>query len=465
MMGSTSDNELSAQQEEKIKAIFDNALREEVWVSLNEEYEEDQEDQDICNSEELESFNRIIKLNVLTKSMLEYDRSYFSENSIENIEKYKLYFFSYIVHIASSSDIEKFNQMGNEWFKASFSEELFLKRNEYPWYEYHGEIESSASPVIYRKHKIYISDEKLDDDIVNEINAAYRIAVPTQDCVVANRIQTLLKDVQFTSSRVYSVGNGNLINIKGIVNNGIVNNNEFNAIYDVGYHQKQHPSDKRNKYGGAVRSFKSVVPDVVFLSHWDDDHIMGCVYARKELFECPWFAPQITKKNAISAKRLAAYLTVKNKLTIIERNDKARKLVDVTTANSTISFYLGENKKKQTISRENCGGMLIEIKNSRNTNIITESLFCGDVPYEAVKKVIWDARRAGYDNLLVPHHGSYMCCHSLKIKNQAIAVVCSNNSTNRPNSNHKAALEAGGTGYNVQITENSIDSWIDLDLG
>ena len=40
MMGSTSDNELSAQQEEKIKAIFDNALREEVWVSLNEEYEE-----------------------------------------------------------------------------------------------------------------------------------------------------------------------------------------------------------------------------------------------------------------------------------------------------------------------------------------------------------------------------------------------------------------------------------------
>ena len=40
----------------------------------------------------------------------------------------------------------------------------------------------------------------------------------------------------------------------------------------------------------------------------DDDHIMGCVYAPEKLFECPWIAPEIVKKNAISAKRLAAYL-------------------------------------------------------------------------------------------------------------------------------------------------------------
>lgn len=100
-------------------------------------------------------------------------------------------------------------------------------------------------------------------------------------------------------------------------------------MFDVGYHQRSHPGGSRMKYGAAVRSFQKVIPNAVVLSHWDDDHIMGCVYAPEKLFECPWIAPEIVKKNAISAKRLAAYLTKKNKLTIVQRNSAARKLVEI----------------------------------------------------------------------------------------------------------------------------------------
>ena len=110
------------------------------------------------------------------------------------------------------------------------------------------------------------------------------------------------------------------------------------------------------------------------LSHWDDDHIMGCVYAPEKLFECPWIAPEIVKKNAISAKRLAAYLTKKNKLTIIQRNSAARKLVEIKNPDSTITFYVGANKKF-ILSKENCGGILVEIKKSAEWEIDRKSVF------------------------------------------------------------------------------------------
>ena len=92
----------------------------------------------------------------------------------------------------------------------------------------------------------------------------------------------------------------------------------FEAMYDVGYHHKSHPGDKRKSYGCAVRVFGKINPNVVFLSHWDDDHILGCVYSKRGLFDCKWVAPEI-QKNAIGARRLAVYLSVKGKLTLIKR--------------------------------------------------------------------------------------------------------------------------------------------------
>ena len=126
-------------------------------------------------------------------------------------------------------------------------------------------------------------------------------------------------------------------------------------MYDVGYHYKEHPYDKRNRYGYAVRAFRRIKPDIVFLSHWDDDHIMGCVYAQKDVFDCPWIAPEITK-NAIGAKRLAKYLSVKGKLILIKRDsNKDRKLTTVKSKNKDrkISFYLGQNKRKNVLTKEN----------------------------------------------------------------------------------------------------------------
>ncbi len=436
---------------QKIKKIFHSVFCEEVWVSvsiLNE---------NIDNSNKLENMRLIAKLNILTRSMLEYDKSYFSESSNNNIREYKPYFYSFIIYGDSHSNVyDKLKKMGDKWYKASFS-----KKKRFEWHEYRGEIEKSASPIIYNKHCIYISDEELDKTTVDEINDVYVSVKASLDCEVKKRIKGLLNSIQFSLARVYSVGNGNLINLRG---NNINDNTEFNVMYDVGYHLKQHPYDKRNKYGIAVRDFHKIKPNIVFLSHWDDDHIMGCVYAQNRLFDCPWFAPEIEKTRSIGAKRLAAYLSVKKKLTIIKRDNNARKLVEISTLKSNILFCLGENKVKGSISKENCGGMIIEIKND-NMGKMVESLFCGDVPYDAIKDLIWNCRKIGYDILLVPHHGSKMNCSSLKIKKDAKAVVCGDGSSSRPEKGHKEALEAGGKGYNVLVTQDAcIHPWYDLNL-
>lgn len=433
-----------------LKQILHNVFEEEVWVSINEESE------DIQSLNELAVPTRVAKLNILTRRMLDYDQSFFSEASEHRPEGYRPYFYSFIIYMDSQSDLnsyDKLREMGEKWFIASFSGNPFSG-----WHEYQGEIESSASPVTYRKHRLYISDTELDRTTKAEIDKTYTIAPSSHDFLVADHIKTLLDNVRFTASRVYCVGNANLIRLSGNSPSGT-----FHALYDVGYHHKQYPDETRMKYGAAVRDFKKVVPNVVFLSHWDDDHIMGCVYGCHELFDCPWFAPEITKTNAVNAKRLAAYLTSKNKLTIIERNRAARKLADIMTPHSAISFYLGENVSKNPISKENCGGMVIEIKNRSHGDFV-ESLFCGDVPYEAVKTVIWNLRNIGYDYLLVPHHGSNMNYRSLKVKKNAAAVVCGNGGPRRPDGTHRNALEAGGKGYRVRVTEDSPQSWIDLNL-
>ena len=449
------------EHERRIKEIFRNIYRTQVWVSIEEL-------EDIRTPQELEERRMVAKLNVMTMDMLEYDESYFREDSDQRPAGYRPYFYSYLIYMDAQSDhrkLVKLREMGTRWFIAEFR-----RRYSEGWDEYEGTVESSASPVIFRDRKIYISDTTLNPAILRRIHAGYPVAKASDDKVAGEHLKILLEDVHFTSTRIYNVGNGNLICLSGNrLRNRLGNRlgnlpgDSFKMMFDVGYHQRSHPGGSRTKYGAAVRSFKKVIPDAVVFSHWDNDHIMGCVYAPKELFECPWIAPEIVKKNAVGAKRLAAYLTVKDKLTIVRRDSVDRKLVEIKNPDSEITFYVGANKQ-YILSKENCGGILIEIKNRKNGKR-TESLFSGDAPYKAVKNVVWAPRTEGYDNLIVPHHGSNMDFSALKVKKDAAAIVCGDRTTGRPCASHKKELESGKSGYKVTITGEMTHFCKDLDLG
>ncbi len=456
---------------DELEQVFKNTLREKLWVSVYDLNEE------IVDLKELERPTKVAKLNILSKSIMEYDQMLFGEVQNDREQNPRMYFYNFIIYMDSTSDREDYQRlvdMKENWYYASFEKGSWEN-------EYKGEIERSGSPVIYQKHRIYISDCPLLNYELQEIKDEYddRITIASENDFVVSYLNTLLKDIHFSSANIFKVGNGNLIQIKGT---NIDNQCEYNAMYDVGYHYKEHPYDKRNRYGYAVRAFGRIKPDIVFLSHWDDDHIMGCVYAPKDVFDCPWIAPEITK-NAIGAKRLARYLSVKGKLTLIKREsqdrklispkskNKNQKLVTIKSKNGEISFYLGQNKRIDGLTKENCGGLAIEIING-TTNDRVESLFCGDVPYRAIENTVWNNRKIGYDNLIVPHHGSKMKYTPLKVKNSGTAIICCNDNANnpknyyRPVSGHVNALQrtSGNLGYQVLLTERASGYCIHIKL-
>lgn len=439
------------EHEEKIKTIFHNALHGEIWVSINEIYPID------GTLDELETSTAVAKLTILTEAMVEYDESFFLEETLHKPKGYRPYFYNYIVYMDANSqmsDYSRLTQMGDSWYLASFD-----RQNNSDWFEYRGETQICASPVQMKKKRIYLSRKLLDEKTKEKISRLYDVNIPKgcSDTIITQKLKNLLGKVCFAKARIYKIGNGNLINI--------CSDTGFNIMYDIGYPSKIKSYNARYAYTGAILSFKAIHPNAVLLSHWDDDHIMGCAYQDDRIFQCPWIAPEITKKNCVHAKRLASYLAKMNQLTVIKRSSIARKLCSIKQTNSQISFYLGENARIKGITAENCGGMVIEIINKSKSRT-TESLFCGDVPYIAVKNVIWDKRTQGYDNLLVPHHGAKMDYSPLKVKQNANAIVCGNRDTRpgRPDKDHENALQDHGNGYQVTVTEDLNKSWMDIDL-
>lgn len=441
-----------------LNSIFKKILYEpEIWVSVYDLNEE------ISDLSELETLTKVAKLNILSRDILAYDEKLLQENTEQQDRNSpRMYFFSYIIYMDSKFDKAAYlhlKEMKDNWYLASFLKES-------PGIEYYGEIEHSGSPVVYHNRAIYISDQLLAANVLDEINRTYneKIVDAIEDQDVENKLKKFLQDVHFTTARVFKVGNGNLINLSGVNEK---TNCKFETMYDVGYHHKEHPYDKRKRYAWAVRIFGKINPDMVFLSHWDDDHILGCVYSKRNLFDCSWVAPEM-QKNAIGARRLAAYLSVKGKLTLIKRSSaKDRKLTTIVGKHGEISFYLGQNVSKNGLSKENCGGLVVEIVNRNSkTGNETESLFCGDVPYKAIENVVWKSRTNGYDNLVVPHHGSKMNYTPLKIKKMGTAVICCNNSKNRAAMEHKNALKGTSKqpGYHICLTELVQKYCIDLNL-
>lgn len=430
----------------KVRKLFRDSLHSSLYVSINIIRD------DITSLEGIEAPILVAKLNILTDEIIEYDRSYFFPEDRKNSD-YRPYFYNFNIYMNNKSNrhnFERLKEMGEKWYKAYFVDNQVLS-SEQANNVYFGEIEQSASPIAIRRKCICIEDTEPESKVLNKIDSTYRFVYVNSDKEVIDNINREFNNVEFDKAKIFRVGNANLINISGTQGNS-----NFNIMYDVGMTR-----DGTTKYQGAIRKFEKIIPNAVILSHWDDDHIIGSVYARDELFDCTWYAPQIEKPNAVGATRLAMFLLLRGKLLVVERKKAARELISVKNSSSKISFYLGTNGGLDGITKENCGGIVIEIQNNKK-----ESLFCGDVPYKAIKDVVWDKRTEGYDNLVVPHHGAEMTyCYIKGNRTKSVAVICADNNEeeNKPSAKHKAVLEANK--YKVKITEESRSkSYVELNL-
>mgnify|MGYP002672818691 CR=1 FL=1 len=448
-----------------------------LWVAMDVDADE-QTEQSQLNSSFIEESRRSIKLEIISSEILSYDGYIFdmlrdtpgsTRESIKEI--YRPYLVEYYVELKKLGEQQRtfLQQMYNMkgWYKAKLAD-MTTDMDTKDSIIFEGVFAHSASPVEYENKKLVICDKRVDSGAMNKINSKYNMDEIgfTSDADIQNELKKIFKDVRFQTTRIYKVGNGNCIYNYG--KNRIIRKRFF---YDIGFdmHVNVDANSKKTeeKYKAALKNIRRAKPHCIILSHWDEDHFRGCVYAKKDIFDTRWIAPNIkNSEQKGNAKRLLIYLHRIGSLMVVKRG-YAREIVIRHAKNSQMILYVGNRKRgtDKEITNCNCQGIAIRMENNIANYRKIRCLMEGDLPYMSLPPEANFATENPYDYLVVPHHGAKMDCSLLNTKGnkhgQAV-ICCTNNiNANRPSKNHKDALI---NCYNdVKTTEES-SCYIQLNL-
>ncbi len=329
----------------------------------------------------------------------------------------------------------------NQWFVGSFNENSDGR-------VFSGYIERIASPAEYKEHKIVICDRRLSKSVLSNINDVYDLGPNpcSGDAVIKTELGRILERPEFRKARIYNVGNGNCIYLKGRNSFG-----KLNLLYDIGYYCTIPAKRIRNtSYQPSVNAIRHLRPQCIILSHWDSDHFFGCAYADTDIFRCKWITPNLDKNTNVSARRVARYLQVMKKIIFVDRAS-GRQIARVRGIHSELKLYIGEKKsgKDRKITDCNKEGIVLEYVNYGYSGNI-HTLMAGDVPYESIPSIANFSGNTTYDYLIVPHHGAEMDTNLLSntSKKNGYAIICAKQG--RLKETHKNALE--NNGYSIEIT-------------
>ena len=412
-----------------------------------------------------------IRLSLISEEALDHDRSIFAmlrsrDQQLVSIIRqiYKPYFMEYYVRSDQLTRLEsQFVSQPSDadsamrgWYSAILLEENGNQiGGEGQTYE--GVCSFSASPVFYENRKICIADKRVDNAVMEKIESTYRRENSTaSDDDIKNAVQGIFGKEQFQKVRIYRVGNGNCIYCRGT---------SKRLLYDIGFDNKtavrEDLASMKSSYTGALARIRHILPDCVILSHWDEDHYKACVYARKELYDCLWIAPDFYDAG-INAKRLGMYLSSIKKLLLVSRSGEQRLQISLNP-DSRLTLYVG--RKSPYITRQNCEGIAVKIENKADGGWI-QCLLMGDVPYSSLPPEAGFQDENPYDYLVAPHHGSKMKYDLLEMEKEqssGTAVICCSNhpGKNRPAPEHQKLLAACYA--RVKTTEQEGD-YIEFDL-
>ena len=458
------------------KLMFDLAEDgEELWIRIDER-------EDIINLENIENYSideerSYYRVSIMTQTMLDYDRMMLNliaeENSNDDLDKnsndnlhenryatnmYRPFFLNFLIDIRENPDSIGFltnPENINQWFIGSFNERREGR-------VFSGYIERIASPAEYRDHKIEICDKRLPKSVLSNINDVYDLGSNpcSKDEDIKTELGRILEKPEFRKARIYNVGNGNCIYLKGRNSFG-----KLSLLYDIGYYCTIPAKRIKNtNYQSSVNAIRHLRPHCIILSHWDSDHFFGCAYAGTDIFRCKWIAPNHDENTSVSARRVARYLQVMKKLILVDRTS-GRQIARVQGIHSELKLYMGEKRpgKDRKITDCNKEGIVLEYVKygyyGYHGDIHT--LMAGDVPYESIPSIANFSGNTPCDYLIVPHHGAKMDTKLLSStsKRRGFAIICAKQG--RPETAHTDALK--NNGYSFKITGDA-RLCIDLDL-
>ena len=396
--------------EQKCHTIFDNIKNgASIYINVEQNTLEEIE----------ENGTQYVRMSILSDEILSYDIETFRiEGREEILNRYRPYFVSFIVPIRENK-LKNIYAVGENWHEAKFinNEETVVEEG----ILLQGTLETSASPINCIEGKLLVFQNKaMKKEVLDKINNTYDpYKFPKTD---SKEIEKILNDAwskDFPNTiDIYNIGHGNADYIRGA---------KHRILYDIGYNYRSFPSYNNSKYLKAVRSIRQLRPSCVILSHWDLDHIIGCAYAKQNIFCKKWIAPHLVsgkdKKASTNAIRLAHYLWVLGNLCLVDREQTNKLIATIPCRkNAEMKLWLGDGNTTTRINRKNREGLIIQIYDKNNN--LGDVLLAGDVPYQSMPDIL----KRNIDFMHVPHHCSKMELARLSaVPTGGIAAVISTN--------------------------------------
>lgn len=410
-----------------------------------------------------------LNFSLINDGVVELDNNFFKSKEKDANNIYRPFFYEFSGYCQSWNDFKKLldHYYENKYFTCylDFSEEFSYNQQQEVITVIEGNALFSASPIEERAGRLVIVPHAppdsafipvLDDTIYScrtiPINKSSEKDLKRK---INNTLNQSFKPQNVT---IYNVGQANNVTIE-------LDKGKY-IFFDIGL-TKSKVERNQPEIKSAIREYSKVKPQIVVLSHWDIDHILGVPYADDSIYNALWIVPDLWglmryrsgrglfkfKYISDSAKRLLKYLDFINRpnLIIIDENWSQdciyisnNKELSIWTGKRQIEKGINDAKEPYSISIANNFGLIMTVRNKKGI------LLPGDCDYSVIPNAIW---RDNYAYLIASHHCSKMSKIPLSKSSSNKKAILSYgvaNSYKHPNLQH--IRELVDIGYQINTT-------------
>lgn len=400
-----------------------------------------------------EMHGEMLNLSIVTEELLAYDKKMLTK---ENYTHYKPYFCEFFCDALQNKGAKYLaNKYTGKWVKVKFKNCADVSG----YFDIKGFLLISMSPFKKVNMKIEYNYEELDADRIKTINDTYKIdhdsillKNETDENYIKLRDELNLHSLGINYKiRIYNVGQGNCIYLRSSKKG----EQTRRILFDIGMTIRK--DIDLDEIQARIKSLSRIKPDIMILSHWDVDHLLGVYLVDEKSYAEVWLAPDYQERRMNqSISRLAKYLCLYKKLYLIGDYFKGKLVYN----SEYMQIYKGKIKGKgynKPNQIANNHGLILLLENNHGVDILP-----GDCEYDMWPDIIWEQIN-GRINMVVPHHCANMVtkamsdiCQRVQPNNAIISV--GDNTYGHPNEQHRCDLY--NMGYSVSETRNT--KWIDI---
>ena len=401
----------------------------------------------------------LLDISIITESLLEYDKKMLTKDNCAN---YKPYFLEFFCDAGQNEGVKKLvHKYTGKWVEAKLQNCTDEDNPDV----LNGTLLISMSPFKKRGKGLIFKDKELDKNITDDINNIYETYESAHNSMLLNNeedanyieLQNCLNIHSLSDNykiRVYNVGQGNCIYLRSSSTKEITRR----ILFDIGVTITKDVDIEAIKL--RVASLSQIKPDIMILSHWDLDHLLGVYLVEEKSYADIWIAPDYEEREINeSIKRLTKYLFLNGKLYLIGDYFKGK----IVYNSENLQIYKGKIKEKGYSAKNqiaNNHGLILLLKNNHGVDILP-----GDCEYDMWPDAIWKNIK-GTLNLVVPHHCGEMKTTKMEDiwqkTNPSNAIISvGDNTYGHPNPEHECALCTMG----YRIVETRYNKWIDISSG